>query len=225
MTTNETAKPKGKLLPKGWKGVGILFVVGGAVGYLVGSLIAKAGIEIDTRAMEALGTSGVIALSIGAIYIILGLVLLVALAAPKYGQNMLTGPDAQDLEDAKPLYFLQSVATLFMGGALIVLSLSGPGLWLTSTVGGLAFLAMMIAGIGLWVRSLPMMDELVRAASMDSVAWTYGFLLVIGGGWAAMAHLGIVAGPAMLDWLSLFWALSLVGSMIAATRRGMLDEA
>jgi len=224
MTTIENAKSKGKLVPGGWKGIAIMFFGGGVFGALVGMLIAKSGLEIDTGMVRTLGQSGMIAFGIGALYMLTGAFLLIAVVAPIFGQNILTGPDAQDLEDARALYALQAIAALCMGGALIVLTLSGPGLWLTRTVGGVGFLALLVAGVGLWIRSFPMMDELVRAATMDSAVWTYGFLLAIGGGWAAMAHLEIVTGPTMLDWLSMFWGFSLIASYIAAARRGMMDS-
>ncbi|MET4131041.1 hypothetical protein ABIE62_000149 [Porphyrobacter sp. MBR-155] len=223
MTTDGNVQAGGKWRPKGLKGTVILSIFGGLVGYLVGKLVARTGLDIDTSMLDALGLSGIVALSIGGLYLIVGLILLAVLAAPKVGQNFLTGPNAQDLEDSRSLYLLQTAAVVFLGLALIVLTLSGPSIWLNPMAGGVIFFVLMIVGLAFWMKSLPLMDELVRAATLESAVWTYGFMLAIGGSWAAVGYLGLVSAPSALDWLSLFWGFSLVGSFIAATKRGMRE--
>ncbi|VVS97777.1 hypothetical protein [Erythrobacter sp. EC-HK427] len=225
MMTDGNAQPRGKWRPKGLTGAVIIGFFAGLVGYGVGKFAAtRSGWDIDTSMLDALGLSGVVALSIGGFYLLVGLVLLAALAAPKVGQGLLTGPNAQDLVDSRSLYLMQTAAVVFLGLALIVLTLSGPNVWLNPVAGGAIFFLLMIAGLTFWMKSLPFMDELMRAASLESAVWTYGFMLAIGGSWAAVGYLGLVRAPYALDWLSLFWGFSLVGSTVAANKRGMLDE-
>ncbi len=49
-------------------------------------------------------------------------------------------------------------------------------------------------------------------------------ILVLGGSWAMLAHLGFVAAPAPLDWLTLFAVLLFAASFIAVGRRRMLGR-
>ena len=224
MTTSDTIEHKKKWRPTGWKGWAIVLILGMGTGYVVGAVAAKTGVDIEPAVLQALGTSGIVALAIGVLYAIIGLILFGATSMPKFGQNLLTGPDAQDLIDARPLYFMQSIAVALLGFALIVIALTGPGLAFEGTTGGIGFLLLFLAGMALWLRSLPLMDELVRTASWESTGWTYGLLVLFGGGWAVLAHIGFAAEPAALDWLSMFWGLALIGSTIAAVKRGMLAE-
>jgi hypothetical protein len=49
-------------------------------------------------------------------------------------------------------------------------------------------------------------------------------VLALGGGWAMLAHLGFVAAPAPLDWLTMFTILMFVAAFIAAGRRKLLTH-
>ena len=224
MTNEDAAMPREKSGMKGWKGFVVLALAGGGVGYLVGMTAARAGLDIDTQTLSALGTSGVVALAIGAIYLLVGLALLASLIRPSIGHNLLTGVNAEDLADARPLYLMQGAAAALLGLALIALTVSGPGLWLDRTVGAVAFVALLVAGLVVWIRSMANMDELLQTANRDSVIWRYVLVATIGGGWAAASHLGFVDAPSPLDWISLFWGMALIGSTVAAARRGMLIE-
>jgi len=47
--------------------------------------------------------------------------------------------------------------------------------------------------------------------------------LVVGGGWALLAHLRFVAAAAPLDWLTMLTAVSFVAGVITAGRRKLLS--
>ena len=50
----------------------------------------------------------------------------------------------------------------------------------------------------------------------------YYLILLVGGGWAILAHLDFAPPPAPLDWLTMLFGLALVASFVASGRRGML---
>jgi len=72
------------------------------------------------------------------------------------------------------------------------------------------------------IRALADMDELMRAVTRDCGEIAYYLLMLIGGGWAVLAHLGYAANITMLDFVTLNFAALLVASYIANGRRGLL---
>jgi hypothetical protein len=75
-------------------------------------------------------------------------------------------------------------------------------------------------GIAAWRLS----DELGRTLSREAGNMAFYLILLLGGGWAMLAHLGVVAAPAPLDWLTLFAVLLFVASFIAVGRRKLLTR-
>jgi hypothetical protein len=65
-------------------------------------------------------------------------------------------------------------------------------------------------------------DELMRAVNLEAGSLSYGLVVLFGGGWAMLAHLGYSAAPVPLDWLTMFYGLVLLASFIAVGRRGMI---
>ena len=49
-------------------------------------------------------------------------------------------------------------------------------------------------------------------------------IVVIGGGWAILAHLGFVPAPAPLDWLTMITLTMFAASFIVVGRRGLLKR-
>ena len=110
------------------------------------------------------------------------------------------------------------------GLLLIGLSLAGPGGVLSpaaALAGALVLIAVLIAlGIAVWRLS----DELGRTLSREAGNMAFYLILLLGGGWAMLAHLGVVVGPAPLDWLTLVTVLLFVASFIAVARRKLLTS-
>jgi energy-converting hydrogenase Eha subunit E len=65
-------------------------------------------------------------------------------------------------------------------------------------------------------------DELGRTLSHETGNMAFYLILVLGSGWAMLAHLGFVAAPAPLDWVTLFAVLMFAASFIAAGRGKLL---
>jgi hypothetical protein len=61
-----------------------------------------------------------------------------------------------------------------------------------------------------------------RQANAESCALSFFAVLAVGGVWAALAHLGKLEAPASLDWITPISAFSLVASIVAGARRGLL---
>jgi predicted metal-binding membrane protein len=131
---------------------------------------------------------------------------------------------ADELRERGRLFLYSFVWTAACGLLLIVLCLSEPGGVLSPTAalaGALVLIAVLAAlGIATWRLS----DELARTLSHEAGNMAFYLILVLGGGWAMLAHLGFVAGPAPLDWLTLLTALMFVASVIAAGRRKLLTR-
>jgi hypothetical protein len=129
---------------------------------------------------------------------------------------------ADDMRERSKLLICSFVWMAGCGLLLIVLGLAGPG-GVLSPEAALASALLLIAvlavlGNATWRLS----DELGRTLSHEAANMAFYLMLVLGGGWAMLAHLGLVAGPAPLDWLTLFIVLLFVASFIAVGRRKLL---
>jgi cytochrome bd-type quinol oxidase subunit 2 len=116
------------------------------------------------------------------------------------------------------------MAVVPMGIALCVLALAGSGGIVPPPVALGIALAALLAATLLSLRLLKEMDELAREMSRECASLSYYLLLLVGGGWAMLAHLGFVAGPAPLDWMTMFLGLPLLAAFIAAGRKGLIQQ-
>ena len=131
---------------------------------------------------------------------------------------------AEEMRERGRLFVYSFVWMAACGLLLIGLSLAGPGGVLSPAAafaGALVLIAVLVAlGIAAWRLS----DELGRTLSREAGNVAFYLILLLGGGWAMLAHLGVVAGPAPLDWLTLFIVLLYVASFIAVGRRKLLTR-
>jgi hypothetical protein len=104
----------------------------------------------------------------------------------------------------------------------VLLSLAGPGGAVSPTaalIGLVPLLATMAAIIfAMW----PLLDELSQTMSRETGNAAFYLIVVIGGGWAILAHLGFVSAPAPLDWVTMFTLIMFAASVLAASKRGLL---
>jgi hypothetical protein len=111
-----------------------------------------------------------------------------------------------------------------LGLTLVLLSLAGPGGVLspgTALVGAVLLLGIATAlSLAIW----PRIDELSQTVSRETGNAAYYLIVVAGGGWAILAHLGFVPAPTPLDWLTMLIVIMFAASVIAAGRRGMLRQ-
>jgi hypothetical protein len=176
-----------------------------------------------TGALGATGGSAWIAAAVGSTLIVLGLLGLLALASAHRGGAILDDAEAADDMRERGRLMLCSFAWMAACGLLlIVLGMSGPGGLLSpaaALAGALALIAVLaMLGIATWRLA----DELVRTLSYETGNMAFQLILAIGGGWAMLAHLGFVAAPASLGWLTLFILLLFAATFIALGRRRLL---
>jgi len=131
---------------------------------------------------------------------------------------------AEEMRDRGRLFFYSFVWIAACGLLLIVASLSGPGGLLSSNGAAAGALALIAVLFVLRHKMTVLSDELGRALSRESGDIAFHLILVLGGGWALLAHLGFVAAAAPLDWLTLFTLLTFAASFIALGRRRMLTR-
>lgn len=205
-----------------WKYWGSVALIGVA-GYFVGKWIGRTGVELVSFRGE-LGLSEIVAFGIGAVYALMGLVLVVAVVAPRFTAPALSGVTAEDIQDDRQLYIFQAISAFFLGAALIAFAGSGPLGMFDRTAGGIAFALLMLVGAAFYAISMPKLDELLKASTIEAAAISYGLTLLGIGMWAALGHVGLVPAPAMLDIVSSFWIVALVASFWASARRGMLTD-
>lgn len=191
--------------------------VGYAFGSYLGRTLGEAGPDID------LDVSALVAGAIAAIYLFMAVIVAFGTILPKLGKRFLNTYDEDELRDDRRKLLASGGAMAGFGMALLVLVLASVGS-IAPITAAIAFFGLMIASLGFYWPLMRAMDELDWQMSNEAVSYTYYAMLLIGGSWAALGHLELVQGPAMLDWLSMFWGLMLVASFIAAGRRGLLDK-
>ena len=199
----------------------ILFALGlGGVGGFLGTLGFMR--LADSGAIGSLGASREIAGLVAIVYIVTALGIVGGVLAPGAGAKFLNVEDADELREQRFQLIASGVGMAAMGGALLVAALAAPvgpigaGLALAISVG------LMVVTVATSFASYARQDELMRSIGRDTAGVGFYIVVLVGGGWSLAAHLGYAAGPAPLDWLTMFWGLLLVAAFIVVGRRGML---
>ena len=176
-------------------------------------------------ALDMMGGSEWAAAATGSTLVILALLGILVTASVHTGADLVDDEVAADDMRERGRLFLYSLAwTAAWGLLLIGLGLAGPGGVLppaTALAGALVLIAVLsMLGIAVWRLS----DELVRTLSYETGNMAFYLILMLGGGWAMLGHLGFVAAPAPLDWLTMVTVLMFVASFVAAGRRKLLTH-
>ena len=198
----------------------VLSLIGGGI---IGFLGANAMMSlVKSGQLGEPDISTIAALAVGLVYALTGLIVIAGLVSPGAGARFLNVEDAEELIEQKPALVASGWGMVVMGMVLAVIALGGKGAVIEPLVAlGLAAVLMAV-GASLSLRSLRHSDELMRAVGTEATQVSYYLLLFVIGGWAALAHFGLLSGPAMLDLLTAFWAFMLVATFWVAGRRGML---
>ncbi len=205
--------------PSKWRKVAISTAVGAVLGVL--GMVALAPL-LESGLLGSAGNSELLAATVGLVYLVMALCIAVGVASPGLGARFLNMEDADELRDQRRLLAYAVSSMIAMGGALIVLALAGPGGVVPQPTGLVAAVALFATCGPLTFLQWRHMDELMRNVSNEAGNLAFHLLLIAGGGWAMLAHLGVARGPAPLDWLTMFFGLVLLASFIAIARRGML---
>lgn len=176
----------------------------------------------EQGALGMLGTSETIASLVGILYMLVGLAIGAGLARPKAGAAFLNVEDAEEIEEQRPMLGYSAATMFAFGGALVVAALGGPEGIVAPAAALVSTIGLLVIGVALSLVSKRYQDELMRTLGHEAGAMALGLVGLAGGGWALAAHLGFANGPAPLDWLTMFWALTMVAAFIVVGKRGML---
>lgn len=199
----------------------ILSAVAGAV-----AILAISG----SRPLASAGTFGTMGVSqwaaagVGVALLFFAALLSVSVATARRGWTLLDVEQLETLRERSRLLFLSAIMMAAMGLMLILLSLAGPGSVLPPAGALTGLLVLTAVTTALTIAAWRVMDELDRTLSYETGNMAFYLMMLLGGGWATLAHLGFVAAAAPLDWLTMFTVISFVASFIVAGRRNLLTR-
>ncbi|GAA4743511.1 hypothetical protein GCM10023264_05900 [Sphingomonas daechungensis] len=170
--------------------------------------------------MDLKNPSVLIAAACGIVYLLIGLMVALGVAAPKTGAHFLNVEDADELREERPKLRTSAIATILIGVFVLVLAMAGGGI---DNQVALAIAALcLIAVVAVTAAGVKQYDELTWQLTREASAYGFYATLVLFGGWAALAHLGYVPWISPLAFVSLLIILQLLTAFIAVGRRGML---
>ena len=202
-----------------WRRLTISLLVGAGVGFAGASLLTN---TIRAGVLGTLDVSQVAALGVAMVYLLMGVAVGLGAASPRVGATFLNVADADELREERASILPSGISCVAIAAGLAALALSGPAGLIAPSTALAVFGGTLIVATWLSVGVMRRADELMRQVMSDGAAVSFYLAFFVLGGWAVLAHLGFAAGPAMLDVVSLFYALTLVGSFWVIGRRGML---
>lgn len=177
---------------------------------------------IEAGTLPELGASREIAALVAILYLLMGAIIGFGLVTPKYGAKVLNVEDAEEIGEQRSQLLLSAVAVLVSGIVLMVLALSGPvGPIPVEIVLGVFVLGCAITAY-CSLAAQKHQDELMREVGKECSSFALYLIFTVGGLWTTLAHLGYAAAPAPIDWLTMFWGLTILAAFIVTARRGLL---
>lgn len=193
-----------------------LGVVGGIVS---GALVLQL---LESGSIPDIGTSAEIAVMVALVYLVSAIALGVGVLNPRAGARFLNVEDTDELQEQRSMLGYSGIGMAGAGIALALVALSGPDGMVEPRLALGLFVALSVLAVWVSLKSWRLQDELMQAIGREAAAMSYYLVLLVGGTWALLAHLGFVAAPQALDWLALFWSLILFATLIVVGKRGML---
>lgn len=210
----ETAEKKRKL-----KKTILALSLGGVAGFFGALGLMKL---IDTGVLGELGASREIASLVALVYLLTAGAIGFGLINPKAGARFLNVEDADELDEQRGMLLYSTIGMAVAGLALLIIALAGAGGPVDPMTALIAYVVLSVVAVVTSLRSMKLQDELMQAVGKEAGSTSFYLVVLIGGTWALLAHLGFVTGPQPLDWLTMFWALMLLAAFIVTGRRGML---
>jgi hypothetical protein len=210
--TSEERRPR-------WRKIVFSAALGAVFGFA-----GAAGVIAATEAglLGEISTSQLVATLVALVYLLMGIAVGVGLLAPGVGASFLNVEDAEEINEQRASLVPSAIGCVLLALGLAALALSGRDMLLAPATGLAIFLATIAPGIWASLRAARAADELMRAMMRDSAAGSFYALFVILGAWAVLAHLGYMPAPAMLDIVTLMYALTLLVCFWIIGRRGMI---
>lgn len=202
--------------PSWWVRIGGWALLGGVGGYFGARFMIEGGRELSGSTIFALATA--------LIYLLQGIMVLAGASSARIGLAMKMFDDHEAWQGERGMMINSGLGCLLMSAFLALLLAVDPfGLITVQTGLALALATFMAAAWFTW-RTLMQMDELWHKVTSEATVVTFYLVFAPGAAWSAAAHLGLAAPLAPLDWISLFLLASLIGSVIATARRGMIRD-
>ncbi|MGB3378612.1 MAG: hypothetical protein WBA55_07565 [Allopontixanthobacter sediminis] len=205
--------------PFKWRKLITSVLIGGVAGFLAASGFMQL---VDSEALGRLNASREIAGLVGILYLMTGAFVGIGAINPGVGARFLNVEDADELREQRKVLGLSALGMIAFGAVLVILALAAPIGPIPPGFALAGVIALMVFSSITGARQTRLTDELMKAVSRESTSLAFYLLFLFGGGWAALAHLGYAAGPAMLDWITMFAALMLISAFWVCGRRGML---
>ena len=188
-------------------------VVGGVASLLFFKFVGEPNMDLKDPSVLAAAACGIV-------YLLIGLMVALGVAAPKTGAHFLNVEDAEELREERPKLRTSALATILIGVFVLVLAMAGGAI---SNEIALAIAALcLLAVVVVTVAGVKQYDELTWQLTREASAYGFYATLVLFGGWAALAHLGYVAWISPLAFVALIIILQLLTAFIAVGKRGML---
>jgi hypothetical protein len=202
----------------GWRSFRNFALLSAATGGI--AVLAISGLRAG--AFGTMGVSEWIAAGAGLVLVFFPAFLSLVMLAARRGWNLVEPDQVELLRERGRLNLLSVTAIAALGLVLIVLALAAPGSVLAPAAALAAVLVLLAAAAALSIACWRQMDELDRTLSYEAGTMAFYLILLLGGGWAALAHLGFVPAAAPLDWLTMLVVVSFPASFIALGRRSLL---
>ncbi len=192
-------------------------VFGGIVGY------ASARFFLGQLELEKIGIDAMLLVSVGLIYAIIGIFIGAGLLAPKLvGARLLNVEDAEELTEQRRILTGSSICMVAIGGALIMLAISGPGGYLPPVAGFAAIVASVAVALIITLRDWKYYDELTLRVTLEASYLAFAVFCLIIWLWCSGAWVGWIAAPGPLAIMALISGLYLLAIFIVAGKRGMM---
>lgn len=210
--------------PFGWRSFGNFAILSAAAGGV--AVLAISGIRplLRAGAFGTIGTSQWAAAVAGLTLLFFATCIGLLPALARRGWTLMEVEQVEILRERSPLLFLSWIVVAAMGLMLILLSLAGPGSVVSPAAALAGLLVLSIVATALSIAAWRLMDELDRTLSYETGNMAFYLIVLLGGGWAMLAHLGFVAAAASLDWLTMFTVIMFAASFIVAGRRKLLTR-
>lgn len=194
------------------------------LGALAGAVAIVPLLAFGGPALTAGGTGAIALAGVGVIYVLLGAGVGLGTLVPKPGAKLLNVAGPEDLADQRSSLLGGAASCLAIGLSLVVLAFAGPVGVVPAPLAlmALAVMALIVGIVAMAERRRE--DEMARLVSHEAAAvcMTLGLPVLLG--WAALDYLDRAAPIDPLWLIAGLAALLLLGSFIAAGRRGLLKS-
>ena len=203
----------------GWVKVAGMVLAGGLFGFLMARTLGQSFEDGGTLAAFA---DAEISLLVAALYVLMGLFVLLGTISPRVGAAILNVEDAEEVREQAPVLLPSALGCVLIGVALAAIALGGAGEFLNPYAAGVIAIVSLLAATAISLTASRRSDELMRALFKDAGSASFYILATILAIWTAAGHMSLARSPTALEVLTLVFAAPLVASFWVIGRRGML---